>query len=335
MDSKIGLRGLGVLVLLVFAGAVGAQEVPAKLPEGSVGIAAQYPGDAGIATDERVIFVEDFSEASLEQLFARWENLKERESLSLVSDTPAGSADPQSLLVTHVGGEGEGGHLYRRLLPGHDRVFLRYYIKFDPDCAQIHHLGPGIGGYQPATPWPMGGAGERPNGAERFTTHLDPFGTSWTWDFYAYWMGMPVHGDGNYWGAAFMNGGARPKVERGRWICIELMLKVNDPVDAKNGELACWIDGKLLRHEGQVASHVGPGFPRGEWSGGWWYPVADSDAPFEGFQWRSDPALNVNYLWTYVYITKAPRGHVSRIWFDNIVVAREYIGPMHPRAGQE
>jgi hypothetical protein len=92
-----------------------------------------------------------------------------------------------------------------------------------------------------------------------------------------------------------------------------------------------WIDGELWRVDGQVVSHIGPGFPKGRWTGGWWHPDAAEEGPFEGFQWRSTPELAVNYVWMYLYITKAPAGHISKVWFDNIVVASEYIGPMEPK----
>ena len=110
-----------------------------------------------------------------------------------------------------------------------------------------------------------------------------------------------------------------------------MMLAMNDPVDATNGQQAFWIDGRLYRRDGQIVSHVGPGFPKGQWTGGWWKPDAAATTSFEGFQWRSTRQLAINYLWTYLYITDAPRGHVSRVWFDHIVVARKYIGPMQPR----
>ena len=50
--------------------------------------------------------------------------------------------------------------------------------------------------------------------------------------------------------------------------------------------------------------------------------------PFEGFRWRRDERLNLNFLWVLLYITKAPQDHVSKVWFDNIVVAKEYVGPI-------
>ena len=51
-------------------------------------------------------------------------------------------------------------------------------------------------------------------------------------------------------------------------------------------------------------------------------------APFEGFRWRSDEQLNLNFLWLLCYITRAPQDHESRIWFDQIIVAQDYIGPI-------
>jgi hypothetical protein len=159
---------------------------------------------------------------------------------------------------------------------------------------------------------------------------VEPFGNDWGWDFYTYWQGMHVHGDGQYWGTPFLTGGSKPGVQRGKWICVEMMVKVNDPVNESNGEQAFWIDGKLWRRDGQIVSHIGKGFPRGRWTGGWWRPDLESKETFEGFQWRSTEELAVNYVWAYLYITRAPQGHVSKVWFDNIVIAREYIGPIQP-----
>jgi hypothetical protein len=301
------------------------------LPEGASGIAAQYPGDQGIDEDSRVLFVEDFAETSLDEVAKNWESVQDRNTMSLVEDIPDGSHDQQSLRITHVGGRGTGGQIYRRLPEGHQRLFARWYVKFDRDCAQIHHFGTHLGGFHPSTPWPQGGAGERPDGSKRFTTGVEPYGDSWTWDFYSYWQGMRIHGDGNYWGTPFLQGAPKPAVTKDAWICVELMVKLNDPVTASNGEQAFWIDGKLWRVDGQVVSHIGPGFPKGNWTGGWWRPDAESRSDFDGFNWRSIDALTINYLWTYVYITKAPRGHISRVGFDNIVVATDYIGPISSR----
>ncbi len=298
------------------------------LPEGAQGLAARYPGDAGIEKDPHVFFVERFDAGTPKDLKSRWETVVDVDGMAFVEDAPAGAADRQSLKIRHVGGQGTGSQLYRRLPPGHNQVFARFYVKFDAECAPIHHFGTHLGGFNPSTPWPQGGAGIRPDGAKRFTTGVEPFGEDWSWDFYSYWQGMRMHGDGNYWGTPFLAGGSRPPVKKDEWICVEMMVRINDPVSETNGEQAFWIDGKLWRRDGQVVSHAGPGFPRGHWAGGWWNPDAQASTAFEGIQWRSSDALTINYLWTYVYITKAKPGHVSEVWFDNIVVADQYIGPL-------
>jgi hypothetical protein len=308
-----------------------AQNTLTALPEDNAGLAARYPGDINIAKDPKVIFVENFEIQSTDELKTRWESVQQLDIMSLDNDTPQHSAGTQSLLITHTGGQGTGGQLYRRLQPGYDKVFARFNVKFDPDCAQIHHFGTHMGGFNPSTPWPQGGAGVRPDGAKRFTSSVEPHGTNWVWDFYSYWQGMRVHGDGNYWGTPFLSGVSKPQVEKGKWICVELMLSMNQPPEDANGEQAFWINGKLWKINGQTVSHVGPGFPKGKWAGGWWQPDHVSDTAFEGFQWRTVQDLAINYIWTYVYITKAPQGHVSKIWFDDIVVATEYIGPLSPQ----
>ena len=298
------------------------------LPEGRSGIAARYPGDRGIEKDGNVIFAETFDAESLEDVVKRWEDIKRLDIMSLSTDVPAGSGDGRSLLLTHVGGDGTGGYLYRRLLPGYDRVFARFYVKFDREIAPIHHLGTHLGGYNPPTRWPQGGAGLKPVGDDRFSTEVEPLGRQW--DFYTYWQGMHAHGDGRYWGTPFLTGIDKPKVKKGKWICVEIMVTMNHPLTESNGEQAFWINGRLWRWDGQIVSHIGKGFPRGKWTAGWWRPDARSDSPFEGFRWRSVEGLAINYVWMYLYITKAPPGHRSRVWFDNIVIAREYIGPVEP-----
>ena len=320
--------------------APGGQADRPRLPEGQNGLAAKYPGDAGIAGDEASVFVEDFEYPSLQELRPRWDGVKSLEAMSLSEDSPADSSGKRSLLATHVGGQGNGGHLYRRLLPGYDKLHVRFYVKFDPACAPIHHFFH-VGGYNPPTPYPQGGAGERPRGGERFSTGVEPFGDRWVWDFYAYWAemrGSPPRGQ--TWGNSFIRD-SDLKVTRGTWICAELMMKMNQPTTERNGEIALWIDGKLV-------SHLGEGFPKGKWifdkflvnQGGGasrWndakgaaesFAVAAGGEPFEGLRWRSDEALNLNYLWVLLYITKSPEGRVSKVWFDDIVVAREYIGPL-------
>ena len=96
-----------------------------------------------------------------------------------------------------------------------------------------------------------------------------------------------------------------------------------------NGEQALWIDGQLWRKDGQPVSYLGERFPRGAWVWDSFLPDSEGE-PFEGFRWRRRDELNLNFLWLLLYITKAPPGHISKVWFDDIVVAQQYIGPIRP-----
>ena len=134
------------LLMLLLCTAASMSRV-ARLPEGDNGIAARYPGDKGIENDPSVIFVEKFDKGSLEAVFDRWDNIKGRKIMSLSSDVPKGGADRWSLMMRHVGGEGTGGHLYRRLLPGYKRLFARFYVP---------SLRNASGGFQSANPMTTG-----------------------------------------------------------------------------------------------------------------------------------------------------------------------------------
>lgn len=329
----MGMRAYAALslALLACAGAR-ADSAPSGPPLApAAGLASKYIGDKGIRENSAVVFAEDFEADRLETLWSRWESVQNKSIMSLSADVPAASGGARSLLMTHIGGASTGGHLYRRLLPGYEKLHVRFYVKFDSDCHPIHHFVH-VGGYNPPTAWPQGGAGTRPTGAERFSTGVEPCGNQWRWDFYSYWMGMRSSPDGASWGHDFINDPGLA-VARGRWICVELMMKMNEPVGESDGAQALWIDGRPWTKDGQVVSHLGRGFPRGRWLWDSFHPDPDGEA-FEGFRWRTTGELNLNYLWLLLYITKAPAGHVSRVWFDDVVVAQEYVGPINPAPGQ-
>ena len=333
------LRMRAILILGLLMGCSSTLSAQA-LPEGDQGLAAKYPGDVGLASDPQVIFAESF-ENSLEEVLSRWESAKGEERFEIDGDTPESSSGETSLLITHVGGTGDGGYLDRRFDTGYDKLHYRFYVKFDERCAPIHHFFH-VGGYAPSTAWPQGGAGQRPRGVERFSTGVEPFGDEWRWDCYSYWMemrGSPPRGQ--CWGNSFVRD-PQFKVNQGEWQCLELMMKLNQ-VGQSDGEMALWLDGRLV-------THLGPGFPRGKWDfdkflkgeGGLsqrWNDengkveaseVEAGGAPFEGFRWRDSEDLQLNFLWLLCYITKAPDGHISHIRFDDIVVAQDYIGPITP-----
>ena len=279
------------------------------------------PYAEGIESDLYVVLTEDFEEATIEEMAAQWDEVVNLEGMSFSSDVSSVSKGNQSLMMTSIIGSNTGGHLYKRLADyaGYDTLYARFYVKFAESCHPVHHFVH-MGGYNPPTLWPQGGAGIRPDGDERFTTGIEPMGSDWRWDFYTYWMhmrGNPV--PNTYWGNTF-HPTPQVSVERGEWICVEIMMICNNPTDSYNGEQAFWING-------EQAIHLGEGFPNGYWIWDKFYPHSDS-VPFEGFQWRFVDELKINFFWLLFYMTQGSSGQVDTVWFDDVVVATEYIGPI-------
>jgi hypothetical protein len=330
--------GLLSLLFLLYRPADGQEKAsatagPATLPEGA-GLAATYPGDVGIARAPAVLFAEDFEEGSLATVGKRWDEVSNKDGrvLALSDDVPPASRGTRSMQMTGTLGENSGGHLYTRF-PGVDQAFLRFYTKFAPDHAYEHHFVE-LGGYNPPLAWPYPHAGTRPAGNDRLLVFVD--GIGWygkypppgIWSLYTYWPEMKISADGNYWGNCLNPAEPHP-VPRGHWQCVELMIKMNSAPDKADGELALWLDGKLVMH-------VFKGIPRGPWSGMGFNVLATGGEPFEGLRLRTDNALKINHLWLEHYVDEGAQrqnrldnpNRVNRVWFDDLVVARGYIGPL-------
>jgi hypothetical protein len=272
-----------------------------SLPRGN-GLAELYSGDADIEKDGRVIFADNFEQGNL----TRWDEVRDpgKSVLSLVDES---SVDPrlgrQSLKVTATLGKNTGGGMTQWFRSA-ETLYFRFYVKFAPDCDYVHHFCTlrANKGLQGSDRWSgFGGAGERPRGDERFSTALEPWG-NWgrfpppgKWNFYSYWHEMKPSPDGKFWGNSFRPE-EQPDIPRGRWICCEFMLKHNTPGEA-DGEQAFWIDGELSGH-------------------------------WKGINWRTSPTLWANAFTLESYVTdrwtKQPE---NVVYFDNVVIAREYIGP--------
>ncbi|MBN1606925.1 MAG: hypothetical protein JW940_09855 [Polyangiaceae bacterium] len=340
MSLRLVRTSLAVAALLCCSASLLAQE-----SEGDAGIAARHPGDQGIDGDSEVVFVEDF-EASLSEILGRWEDVTSPDSMSLTSDVPASSSGTNSLRMHKTPGDGTtGAALYRRIQPsdaeGYERLYARMYVKIGAAADVIHHFGTNLGGNNPSTRWPMVSAGNRTDGDSSFWTGIEPYGEDWRWDFYTYWMEMRSwenddgSGDSCY-GNAFLRDTADgdwepigPRVRRGEWVCVEMMVQVND-LGESNGEQAFWIDGQLIRDGGQIVSHLGPGYPNGSWLRDKWSPEP-AGHPFEGFRWRTAADLLVNYVWLYVYTEED--SYDIPVQFDDVVVATSYIGPLYSGSG--
>ncbi len=273
------------------------------LPRGH-GLAESFPGDVGIADKDQVIFADNFESGD----FSKWDEYRKDESiLSLIEDPAADRRmGNRTMRVVATLGENTGGGATIWFEPS-DPVFVRFYVRFAEDCDYTHHLARirANKGLQGRDKWSgFGQAGTRPRGDERFVTGVEPWGGNGRyappgrWNFYTYWPEMKASGDGKYWGNHFRPDDAED-IPRDRWVCLELMIKHNTPGE-RDGEQAFWVDGEL----------------RGHWT---------------GLMWRTSPTLWANSLSLESYVTdRWTRNRVNTVDFDNVVIAKGYIGPTPP-----
>lgn len=270
------------------------------LPKGE-GIAAAFPADQGIAKHPDVIFSDGFETAAMGE---GWDETNNKDGKVLTfTDPDMPSLGKRSVKVTSTLGHDTGGG-FTKWFKSAPTVHVRFYTKFDPTCDYTHHYVRlrANKSLQGKDKWSsFGQAGLKPIGTDRFTTGIEPWGDDGKtpapgkWNFYTYWHEMEKSGDGKYWGNSFIVP-ELPPIEKGKWICVEFMLKHNTP-GKPDGEQAFWIDG----------------VPIGHW---------------KGINWRTSPTLWANSVTLESYVTdRWTKNPVNTVFFDNLVVAKTYIGP--------
>lgn len=320
----------------------GSTPPPDGAPPG-VGISAKYPGDQGIGADPDVLFHSDF-----ENGFAGWTSHSQDTTL-LDVDTNAQQAN--------------GGTRYLRASISRTRLaqtpyigvnaqydfakrvpvaYWRFYAKFVGTSVPPHHwvrLAAGTPSFQSD-----GLANTVPPGNQGFWYDLDAHDDG-NLSFYAYWYKMRSgrcndgsatpgcagdQGTTYYYGNNFTPAGQSP-FPRDKWFCIETMTKVNT-VGSLDGELALWIDGKLV---GEYKT----GTPHGRWLRDnfySWGPYYQDQGGFEGFDWRSGTDVLVRRITLDTYFekgsldTRIANGLVApetqTILYDDVVVATARVG---------
>lgn len=283
-------------------------------------LAERYPYDIGIEQDPDVLYTEKFNDG-MANVLARYTDVLNGDGMGLDTiDVPAkGSV---AIKMTNEGGKNDGGHLFKRFNPGFDStVYVRYYVKYPRSSAgYIHHEAVWIGGYNPSTNYPSPKAGTCGLGDKRLAIAYEPVNVPYM-DTYLYWGDMRAGARGKCYGNDMINGSPQAQqLEWDQWMCVELMIKLNHPATAYNGELTIWQDGIEV-------GHWGPGFPNGNWDLDSWFNDP-AGKPFEGFRWRTAEKLNLNYLWMEFYDDTTLEGHSHHIKFSNLIVAKTYIGPI-------
>ena len=254
-----------------------------------------------------VLFQDDFESGNL----GKWDEV--RSAKVVEAGANAGSYCAEMKLVR---GETSVSHAIKWFMPGRERVHVRFYVKFSEDYQYPHHFVTLMGNHRTNKWSAFGKAGRKPDGTY-FSSGMEPW---FAWgknpppgelSFYSYFLDMEMDRKMNkYWGNSFFP----PGPERGKaagagrfipklgvWQCWEFMIEANALGEA-NGKQAMWVDGKLI----------------GE---------------FTGIRWRNTEDVRVNALWLqhYGYDSSDPtRGEWKEeqtVWFDDVVVATEYIGP--------
>ena len=286
------------------------------------GIAARYPGDAGIENDPQVLLVENFEGGSVDAVKnaksprgmhgRRWSGVlgagaeEAKRALDVISDPENVHSGRHALQLTfNAQTAGHTGGLFTRLKEGVDTLHVRMYMKFAKEYPGASHAGTLVQATHEKSPWFTGGAGKVPGGNEKLMVSLEPVGGRGNdhpgnWGFYNYWHEMKGR-----WGNKY---DSKPPAEiaRGRWTCVEMMVKLNSGPGKRDGECAFWTDGDLRLHLKEI-------------------------------YWRTSNELKLNTIFPHQYINRNGGGwranQKPRVqWRDDIVVAKSYIGPMARRS---
>ena len=286
------------------------QPADAKQDAFASGLAAKYPGGAGLAKDPDVLFADDFESGDMR----KWD--QQRGRVVMTEEKP--NSGHWCVQMPMERGQNHGGDAIRWFMPGADTVYARFYVKFSQDYQYNHHFV-WLGANQRTNKWSaFGKAGLKPNGTY-YSTGMEPW---FAWgrnpppgevNLYTYYLDMEADRKMNkYWGNGFFPPGpgkgkaaseARVIPPLNQWQCWEFMIQANTAPDKADGKQAMWVDGKLI----------------GE---------------FTGIRWRNDMDLKVNCLWLEHYgydegdPTKQYWKDSQAVWFDDVVVARRYIGPI-------
>src|SRR5262245_50089007 len=121
------------LSCLAFSLGLAGQTNGEPLPAGTSGIAARYPGDAGIGSDPAVIFADDFeSYGSAAALTGKWNEAYHAANLRIATEAGNFYSGSKAIEMTVPKTSSEVSNaLVKYLSPTRDTVFLRYYAKFD------------------------------------------------------------------------------------------------------------------------------------------------------------------------------------------------------------
>jgi len=275
--------------------------------------------DSNVCQD--AVFCSEFEEGNKDM----WDDYDPNDdSTNLLMNDPGPCSDAANTVMRLRVPPGRGVADLVKVLPGqYDKLYARWYQKWEPgyDFSARNHGGGLYAGARNL----LGKSDYRPEGDDWFTTWLEPLaGTddlAGRHNLYSYYRGMYIdcaNPQGQCWGDHFpcmFDEGSNyceksehretimtPKLETGRWYCLEIMLDAGTPVqnDADaDGVQDFWIDGVEY-------------------------------GPFEHLWHRTTPDLKINTLWLSLF--HHAEHSVEGVMLDSIVVSENRIGCLSPES---
>jgi len=268
-----------------------------------LGLAAGYPGDAGITNHPEVHFAAGFETSNWGD---GWSYGTGASTLIRVVEDAGLEFSPllgYALRVeipqgTHTG-MSVGYEFADKLGYEPEEIYFRYYLRIADDWLTLDGgKFPGIAGTYGVAGW----GGRQSDGYNGWSARGlfqevpppgNPLGDTVPVGSYVYHADMPTqYGDNHLWQNDY-----RGYLERNRWYCIEQYLQMNTP-GLQDGVMRVWIDGRLA-------------WEKTDW------------------RWRHIADLKIEEIWMNVYHGgTTPVGQDVHLYIDNVVIADEYIGPM-------
>lgn len=258
------------------------------------GLAAKYPGDAGIERDPDVLLAESFE---TDAWLKTWQEISHPKSKEIEIDPKLVLTGRRALRLPFAPEAGDTGAGWMcHWWEGSHEVYLRYYFRLSKGgdwrnnkLLQLHGHLKGVR-YGP-------GAGKKPTGYDTVCSGTGVGGEKgppWTRVMlYTYWP----HQKGLWGDNVLPQPGVEVRINEEEWTCQEVMVKLNDAGKA-NGEQRLWINGRLVVEQ-------------------------------TGMEWRKTDQLVLNTIMLSTNTSAPPKaGQKRTVWIDGIVLARRYIGPL-------
>ncbi len=284
---------------------------------GGAGISAKYPGDVGIESDPSVIFADDFeSYATASDLWQRWDNMFQEAQTRIATEPDNAHAGKQAIEFTLPQQTTELSNAVQKVLTNElDALYLRFHSKFDTsfDVVGSSHNGGGISAHYfvngQATPgvpadgtnkflvefecWRGEATTASPGQLNVYIYHPEQR-SQWGDHFFPTGVVLPNSSLPFDFGPEFVS---RPDVtpELGRWYAYEVYLKANTP-GLRDGRVTLWLDGQLI-------------------------------GDFPNLTLRDIDTLKIDRFNLSLHAGSNAAG-VTHKWYDNVVAATSYIGPM-------